>query len=292
MTDSLISSFSSYEVEELIFTIRDKQVMIDYHLAQLYGVETKVLNQQVKRNIERFPERFRFQLTDDERDKVVTNCDHLSKLKFSKTNPYAFTEQGVAMLSAVLRSETAVAVSVRIIDAFVEMRRFLSKDMNILKRIDNLERSSMEANKKFDKIFSVIESGNVCSAQGIFFNGQVFDAYIFVTKLIRSATRSIVLIDNYVDESVLLMLDKREPNVFARIYTQNISPKLDLDMKKHNSQYEPIDVVLFREAHDRFLLVDDKVYHIGASLKDLGKKWFAFTLMNDIAAAWLVSKIV
>ncbi len=292
MTDSLISSFSSYEVEELIFTIRDKQVMIDYHLAQLYGVETKVLNQQVKRNIERFPERFRFQLTDDERYKVVTNCDHLSKLKFSKTNPYAFTEQGVAMLSAVLRSETAVAVSVRIIDAFVEMRRFLSKDMNILKRIDNLERSSMEANKKFDKIFSVIESGNVCSAQGIFFNGQVFDAYIFVTKLIRSATRSIVLIDNYVDESVLLMLDKREPNVFARIYTQNISPKLDLDMKKHNSQYEPIDVVLFREAHDRFLLVDDKVYHIGASLKDLGKKWFAFTLMNDITAEWLVSKIV
>lgn len=292
MTDSLISSFSSYEVEELIFTIRDKQVMIDYHLAQLYGVETKVLNQQVKRNIERFPERFRFQLADDERDKVVTICDHLSKLKFSKTNPYAFTEQGVAMLSAVLRSETAVAVSVRIIDAFVEMRRFLSKDMNILKRIDNLERSSMEANKKFDKIFSVIESGNVCSAQGIFFNGQVFDAYIFVTKLIRSATRSIVLIDNYVDESVLLMLDKREPNVFARIYTQNISPKLDLDMKKHNSQYEPIDVVLFREAHDRFLLVDDKVYHIGASLKDLGKKWFAFTLMNDITAEWLVSKIV
>ncbi len=292
MTDSLISSFSSYEVEELIFTIRDKQVMIDYHLAQLYGVETKVLNQQVKRNIERFPDRFRFQLTDDERDKVVTICDHLSKLKFSKTNPYAFTEQGVAMLSAVLRSETAVAVSVRIIDAFVEMRRFLSKDMNILKRIDNLERSSMEANKKFDKIFSVIESGNVCSAQGIFFNGQVFDAYIFVTKLIRSATRSIVLIDNYVDESVLLMLDKREPNVFARIYTQNISPKLDLDMKKHNSQYEPIDVVLFREAHDRFLLVDDKVYHIGASLKDLGKKWFAFTLMNDITAEWLVSKIV
>ncbi len=292
MTDSLISSFSSYEVEELIFTIRDKQVMIDYHLAQLYGVETKVLNQQVKRNIERFPERFRFQLADDERDKVVTNCDHLSKLKFSKSNPYAFTEQGVAMLSAVLRSETAVAVSVRIIDAFVEMRRFLSKDMNIIKRIDNLERSSMEADKKFDRIFSVIESGNVCSAQGIFFNGQVFDAYMFVTKLIRSATRSIVLIDNYVDESVLLMLDKREPNVSARIYTQNISPKLDLDLKKHNSQYEPIDVVLFRDAHDRFLLVDDKVYHIGASLKDLGKKWFAFTLMNDITAEWLVSKIV
>lgn len=291
MTDSLISSFSSYEVEELIFTIRDKQVMIDYHLAQLYGVETKVLNQQVKRNIERFPERFRFQLDDDERDKVVTICDHLSKLKFSKSNPYAFTEQGVAMLSAVLRSETAVAVSVRIIDAFVEMRRFLSKDMNIIKRIDNLERSSMEADKKFDRIFSVIESGNVCSAQGIFFNGQVFDAYMFVTKLIRSATRSIVLIDNYVDESVLLMLDKREPNVSARIYTQNISSKLDLDLKKHNSQYEPIDVVLFRDAHDRFLLVDDKVYHIGASLKDLGKKWFAFTLMNDITAEWLVSKI-
>ena len=292
MADSIMASFSSYDVEELIFTIRGRQVMIDYHLAELYGVETKVLNQQVKRNNERFPERFRFQLTDDERDKVVTICDHLTNLKFSRTNPYAFTEQGVAMLSAVLRSETAVAVSVRIIDAFVEMRRFLSKDMNILKRIDNLERSSLEADKKFDRIFSVIESGNVCSAQGIFFNGQVFDAYMFVTKLIRSATKNIVLIDNYVDESVLLMLDKRKSDVSARIYTQNISPQLNLDLKKHNSQYDPIDVVLFRDAHDRFLLVDDKVYHIGASLKDLGKKWFAFTLMNEITTEWLMSKIV
>ena len=292
MANSVIESFSSYEVEDLIFTIRNKQVMIDYHLAELYGVETKVLNQQVKRNIERFPERFRFQLSDDEKDKVVTICDHLENLKFSRTNPYAFTEQGVAMLSAVLRSETAVAVSVRIIDAFVEMRKLLAKDMSVLKRIDNLERSSADADKKFDRIFSIIEKGSVCSEQGIFFDGQVFDAYVFATKLIRSASKSLVLIDNYIDESVLQMLDKRNPNVTAKIYTKSISQQLDLDIKKHNKQYEPIEVAVFKNAHDRFLLVDDKVYHIGASLKDLGKKWFAFTLMNDMLAEWLLAKIV
>lgn len=291
MTNSVIESFSPYEVEDLIFTIRNKQVMIDYHLAELYGVETKVLNQQVKRNIERFPERFRFQLTDEEKDKVVTNCDHLENLKFSKTNPYAFTEQGVAMLSAVLRSETAVAVSVRIIDAFVEMRNLLANNMGVLKRIDNLERSCADADKKFDRIFSIIERGSVCSEQGIFFDGQVFDAYVFATKLIRSASKSLVLIDNYIDESVLQMLDKRNPNVLAKIYTKSISMQLDLDIKKHNMQYEPIEVAVFKNAHDRFLLVDDKVYHIGASLKDLGKKWFAFTLMNDMLAEWLISKI-
>lgn len=291
MTNLIISDFYSYEVEDLIFTIRNKQVMIDYHLAELYGVETKVLNQQVKRNIERFPERFRFQLTDDERDKVVTNCDHLSKLKFSKTNPYAFTEQGVAMLSAVLRSETAVMVSVRIIDAFVEMRKVFMRDGSIIKRIDSLEQSRADADKKFEKIFSVIESNALNKSEGIFFNGQVFDAYVFVTGLIRSAEHRLVLIDNYIDESVLLMLAKRDKDVWAKIYTQSISKQLKLDIAKHNAEYPPIEVAKFRNAHDRFLLVDEKVYHIGASLKDLGQKWFAFTLMNDVTAEWLISKI-
>ncbi|MBQ4475204.1 MAG: ORF6N domain-containing protein [Bacteroidales bacterium] len=291
MANLILSDFSSYEVENLIFTIRNKQVMIDYHLAELYGVETKVLNQQVKRNIERFPERFRFQLTDDERDKVVTNCDHLSKLKFSKTNPYAFTEQGVAMLSAVLRSETAVVVSVRIIDAFVEMRNAISRDGSIIKRLDSLEQSRVEADRKFDKIFSVIESRNLNKKEGIFFNGQVFDAYVFIIELIKSAEHSLVLIDNYIDESVLLMLAKRNDDVVAKIYTQGISKQLNLDVAKHNAEYKPIEVVVFKNAHDRFLLVDDKVYHVGASLKDLGKKLFALTLMNDVTAEWLISKI-
>ncbi len=291
MANLILSDFSSYEVENLIFTIRNKQVMIDYHLAELYGVETKVLNQQVKRNIERFPERFRFQLTDDERDKVVTNCDHLSKLKFSKTNPYAFTEQGVAMLSAVLRSETAVVVSVRIIDAFVEMRNAISRDGSIIKRIDSLEQSRVEADRKFDKIFSVIESRNLNKKEGIFFNGQVFDAYVFIIGLIKSAEHRLVLIDNYIDESVLLMLAKRKDNVVAKIYTQGISKQLNLDIAKHNAEYKPIEVVIFKNAHDRFLLIDDKVYHVGASLKDLGKKLFALTLMNDVTAEWLISKI-
>lgn len=291
MANLILSDFSSYEVENLIFTIRNKQVMIDYHLAELYGVETKVLNQQVKRNIERFPERFRFQLTDAERDKVVTNCDHLSKLKFSKTNPYAFTEQGVAMLSAVLRSETAVAVSVRIIDAFVEMRNAISRDGSIIKRLDSLEQSRDDADRKFDKIFSVIESRTLNKKEGIFFNGQVFDAYVFIIGLIKSAEHSLVLIDNYIDESVLLMLAKRKDNVVAKIYTQGISKQLNLDIAKHNAEYKPIEVVVFKNAHDRFLLVDDMVYHVGASLKDLGKKLFALALMNDVTAEWLISKI-
>lgn len=291
MANLILSDFSSYEVENLIFTIRNKQVMIDYHLAELYGVETKVLNQQVKRNIERFPERFRFQLTDDERNKVVTNCDHLEKLKFSKSNPYAFTEQGVAMLSAVLRSETAVAVSVRIIDAFVEMRNAISRDGSIIKRLDSLEQSRVDADRKFDKIFSVIESRNLNKKEGIFFNGQVFDAYVFIIGLIKSAEHRLVLIDNYIDESVLLMLAKRNDNVAAKIYTQGISKQLNLDIAKHNAEYKPIEVVIFKNAHDRFLLVDDKVYHVGASLKDLGKKLFALALMNDVTAEWLISKI-
>ena len=291
MANLILSDFSSYEVENLIFTIRNKQVMIDYHLAELYGVETKVLNQQVKRNIERFPERFRFQLTDAERDKVVTICDHLSKLKFSKTNPYAFTEQGVAMLSAVLRSETAVVVSVRIIDAFVEMRNAISRDGSIIKRLDSLEQSRVDADRKFDKIFSVIESRTLNKKEGIFFNGQVFDAYVFIIELIKSAEHRLVLIDNYIDESVLLMLAKRKDNVVAKIYTQGISKQLNLDIAKHNAEYKPIEVVIFKNAHDRFLLVDDKVYHVGASLKDLGKKLFALTLMNDVTAEWLISKI-
>ncbi|MBO7571260.1 MAG: ORF6N domain-containing protein [Bacteroidales bacterium] len=291
MANLILSDFSSYEVENLIFTIRNKQVMIDYHLAELYGVETKVLNQQVKRNIERFPERFRFQLTDAERNKVVTNCDHLEKLKFSKSNPYAFTEQGVAMLSAVLRSETAVAVSVRIIDAFVEMRNAISRDGSIIKRLDSLEQSRVDADRKFDKIFSVIESRNLNKKEGIFFNGQVFDAYVFIIGLIKSAEHRLVLIDNYIDESVLLMLAKRNDNVAAKIYTQSISKQLNLDIAKHNAEYKPIEVVIFKNAHDRFLLVDDKVYHVGASLKDLGKKLFALALMNDVTAEWLISKI-
>ena len=291
MANLILSDFSSYEVENLIFTIRNKQVMIDYHLAELYGVETKVLNQQVKRNIERFPERFRFQLTDDERDKVVTNCDHLSKLKFSKTNPYAFTEQGVAMLSAVLRSETAVVVSVRIIDAFVEMRNAISRDGSIIKLLDSLEQSRVDADRKFDKIFSVIESRTLNKKEGIFFNGQVFDAYVFIIELIKSAEHRLVLIDNYIDESVLLMLAKRNDDVVAKIYTQGISKQLNLDIAKHNAEYKPIEVVVFKNAHDRFLLVDDKVYHVGASLKDLGKKLFALALMNDVTAEWLISKI-
>ena len=211
-------------VESRIMSIRGKQIMIDRDLAELYGVETKRLNEAVKRNIERFPERFRFQLTKEEMAELVANCDQFNSLKHSTVRSYAFTEQGVAMLSTVLRSKTAIRVSIRIMDAFVAMRRFMVTNAEVFQRLSTM--------------------------------------------------------DNYVDETVLTLLDKRDNNVSAIIYTQQISRQFQLDIDRHNAQYAPIDVETFRLSHDRFLCIDDDVYHIGASIKDLGKKWFGFSKME------------
>ena len=192
--------------------------------------------------------------------------------------PYAFTEQGVAMLSAVLRSRIAVDVSVQIMHAFVEMRRFMLSNAEMFRRIDSLEMRQLHTEKKVDQVLDAIGTQDLEPKQGVFFNGQIFDAYSFVSKLVRRAKGSIVLIDNYVDDSVLTMLSKRRKGVVAKIYCKRITKQLALDLEKHNAQYEPIEIVPFDEAHDRFLLLDDQtVYHIGASLKDLGKKWFAFS---------------
>ena len=265
-------------IQNSIFTIRGQQVMIDRDLAEMYGVENKRLNEQAKRNIERFPNQFRFQLSDDEKTKLVANCDRFEKIKYSSVNPYAFTEQGISMLSAVLRSNTAIQVSVKIMNAFVEMRKFIAYNAGIFQRLDKIEQKQIVTDQKFEKIFKAIEDKDIKPKQGIFYDGQIFDAYIFVADLIKSATKSIVLIDNYVDETVLTLLTKRKKNCTACIYTQSISKKLQLDLKKHNQQYSPIDIKNFRNAHDRFLILDDKtIYHFGASLKDLGKKWFAFS---------------
>ena len=265
-------------VKNKIYSIRGFQVMLDRDLAELYGVETKVFNQAVKRNIDRFPENFRFQLTKLEKSELVTKCDRFTSLKHSTVNPYAFTEQGVAMLSAVLKSQTAIQTSIYIINAFVQMRKFISNNALVFQRLDSLEQKQFKTDEKVDAILDAIESKELKPKQGIFYDGQVYDAYVFASELIKSAKINIVLIDNYCDESVLTMFSKRDAEVKACIYTKNITKELQLDLKKHNAQYPNIEMKKFNSSHDRFLIIDDKdVYHIGASLKDLGKKWFAFS---------------
>lgn len=272
-------------IESRIFTIRQVQVLIDKDLAELYQVETKVLNQAVKRNIERFPDAFKFQLNEEEKNELVTNCDRFKRLKHSSSNPYTFTEQGVAMLSAVLRSDVAVQVSIQIMQAFVNMRKFLLNNASVFQRLDHLELKQLKTDEKLEQLFKALEAGQPKPDKGIFFDGQVFDAYVFVADLIKTATKEIVLIDNYVDESVLMLLSKRSPGVNAVIYTKTISKELDLDIKKHNSQYSPITLSELKHSHDRFLILDEKhLYHIGASLKDLGKKWFAFSKMDHLTS--------
>ena len=275
------------QIENLILDIRGQQVMLDRDLANLYGVDTKVLNQAVKRNIERFPVRFRFQLSDLERDKLVTNCDRLQMLKHSNVNPFVFTEQGVAMLSTVLRSKTAINVSIQIMDAFTAMRQFIASNAQIFQRLDVMEQNQLaivahqtETDHKLEEVFRRLDSGNVQPHQGIFYDGQIFDAYTFINDRIREATTRIILIDNYIDDSVLTILSKRADKVAATIYTKKPSAQLQLDIQKHNAQYPPIDIVTFDRSHDRFLCIDEMVYHLGARIKDLGKKWFAFNRMQ------------
>lgn len=262
-----------------IYLIRGLQVMLDRDLAELYGVETKALNQAVKRNADRFPSAFMFQLSDREfsdwRSQIVTSNSDKMGLRRA---PYAFTEQGVAMLSAVLRSKVAVDVSIQIMQAFVAMRRFMLSNAEMFRRLDSLEIRQLHTEKKVDAVLDAISMQDVVPRQGVFFDGQIFDAYSFVCKLIRKAKTSIELIDNYVDDSVLTVLSKRKKNVSARIYSKSVSKQLQLDQEKHNTQYPSVEIILFANAHDRFLILDGKeVYHLGASLKDLGKKWFAFS---------------
>lgn len=279
----MIYEVTAHEIESKIFTVRGLQVMIDSDLAELYGVELKRMNEQVKRNIERFPVAFRFQLSRSEYDVLRSQFAtlELGKGEHRKYLPYVFTEQGVSMLSAVLRSKTAIETSIRIINSFVQMRKFISQNAGIFQRLDTLERKQIETDVKLDRVLDAIEDRSVKPKQGIFYDGQIFDAYVFVSDLIKSAKKSIVLIDNYIDESVLSMLDKRAEGCSATIYTRSMSKTLKLDLEKHNVQYPAINIKPFADAHDRFLILDDAdVYHIGASLKDLGKRWFAFSKMG------------
>ncbi len=310
------------QIESLILTIRGKQVILDRDLARLYSVETRVLNQAVQRNIERFPEDFMFRLTKEEFENwksqfVISNYDeeNMSSQFVTTYNPnmssqnaitspqrrpasalpYAFTENGIAMLSGVLRSPMAIATNIHIMRAFNAMRHFIGSQAQVFQRLEVMERNQLalnasqaelsaqvaENNKKLEEVFRRLDDHSEKPEKGIFYDGQIFDAYTFINDLIREAKKRIVLIDNYVDDSVLAMLDKRNKGVEAVVYTKNITHQLSLDFEKHNAQYSPIEVKQFDRSHDRWLCIDDTVYLVGASLKDLGKKWFGFTKMEQ-----------
>jgi hypothetical protein len=270
-------------IHDAIFTLRNSQIMLDRDLAKIFGVETKVLNQAVKRNINRFPAKFMFQLTHDELQYwkshfVTSNGDKMGWRKL----PFAFTEHGVAMLATVLKSDTATEVSLAIIEVFVHFRNSVLSNPKIENRFNVIEGQLNEQKKKLDLLYDKTPFTNQ-PKQGIFFNGQVFDAYVFTSELISSAKNSIVLIDNYIDETTLLQLSKRNPKVECNIYTEKITPQLKLDLEKHNAQYPPIQIKLLKNVHDRFLILDHtSLFHLGASLKDLGKRWFAFSKMDDL----------
>ena len=264
-------------IKDKIHTIRNLQVMLDRDLAELYGVETKVFNQAVKRNIKRFPKNYRFQLTENEKNQLVTNCDWLNSLKHSSSLPYVFTEQGVSMLSSILKSDKAINISIKIIDSFVSMRKLISQNIPMFERFERIEQRLTIHDENFDKLFEALEDKTLKTKQGIFYNGEIFDAYVFINNLLKLATNEIILIDNYVYETFFTLFSKY-PNIKIKIYTSNITKQLKLDFKKYQTQYKNIELFEFKNSHDRFLILDKKeIYHLGASLKDLGKKWFAFS---------------
>ncbi len=288
-------------IENRIYNIRGNQVMVDYHLAELYVVETKRINEQVKRNEKRFPNGFMFQLTATEweqlQSQIATTENEIglqSQIATAKrrTLPYVFTEQGVAMLSAVLNSDLAIMVSIQIMDAFVNMRKLILGNSLLSHRLEKMELKQFETDQKFEQIFKALE-GNTIPTQGVFFDGQVFDAYALTSKIIKTAKQSIVLIDNYIDETTLTHLAKKKKEVQVFLLTKKISKALELDVKKANEQYGHFNIKTFTQSHDRFLIIDHKeVYHLGASLKDLGKKWFAFSKMDKHSVQNILNSIL
>ncbi len=286
-----------YDAENLknkIYTIRGVQVMIDRDIAQLYEVETRRINEQVKRNIERFPEEFCFQLNETEFENwkshfAISNSNLMSQNATSNSDkmglrkkPYAFTEQGVAMLSSVLKSETAIKASIQIMKAFVAMRQFLISNAQIFQRLDTLEIHQLESDKRISELFDRMDKYSIDDTQGIFFQGQIFDAYTKFESFIAQAKNEIILIDNYVDLSVLERFTKKRSTVNVTIYTDPKTKLIQQDIEKFNAQYPTLTVNYTTKNHDRFLIIDRNIlYNIGASLKDLGKKCFAFEVLDN-----------
>ena len=267
------------KISKQIRLIQGQFILIDSDLAQFFGIETKVLNQAATRNIKRFPSSFRFQLSQQEFDvlksQIVTSKGGVRKL------PWAYTEHGIAMISTLLRNELAITMSIEIIQTFVRLRKQEYLVSGLIDRIEKLESFKTTTKQTLKKL--ILQQSNTTKKTGIFFNDQIFDAYVFSSNLITSAKKSIVLIDNYIDETTLLQLSKRNANVNCIIYTEKINPQLKLDLDKHNSQYPSIEIRIIKNVHDRFLILDNQsLYHLGASLKDLGKRWFAFSKMDDL----------
>ena len=288
------NEISDEEIKSLIYTIRGKQVMLDSDVAMLYHYETKKINQAVKRNIERFPEDFCFQLTENE-FKVLRSQIGTSKPKEEITRggrrylPYVFTEQGIAMLSGLLKNEIAVKVSINIMNAFVEMRKFLLSNTQIFNRLTNVEYKLLEHDKKFDIIFNKLQQEENVS-QRIFFDGQIYDAYSLIIDIIKKANNKLLIIDNYVDDSILKMITKKKSNVEVVILTSNNSNIQKIDIQKFNKEYPVLKVARTDKFHDRFIVIDNKeMYHLGASIKDLGKKCFGINKIEDME---IIEKII
>jgi len=278
-------------IENQIFTLRGLQFMLDKDLASLYQTDTRTLKQSVKRNIEKFPADFMIQLDEVDIQSLVSQSVIPSKKYLGGAVPYAFTEQGVAMLASVIKTATAVEISITIIRAFVALRRTIAAAGSLVQRMEGVEKKLLQADEKFERIFTALEQKDILPKQGIFFNGQIFDAYKFVADLIRKANHSIVLIDNYVDDTTLQFFTKRKKGVSVSIFTQKIPKQLELDVSKFNAQYGGLSVKKMTTSHDRFLILDNKeLYHIGASLKDLGNKIFGFSKMDTLAME-LLAKI-
>ena len=307
-------NLSNEEIKNLIYTIRGKQVMLDSDVAMLYHYETKKINQAVKRNIERFPEKFCFQLTEEEfsslrsqivtlnkttvqdnfedsslRSQIVTLNENTGRGKHRKYLPYVFTEQGIAMLSGLLKNDIAIQVSINIMDAFVEMRKFLMVNGQLFERLTNVEYKLLEHDKKFDKVFDQLQNEENIK-QKIFFEGQIYDAYSLIIDIIKKANKKILIIDNYIDDSVLKMLTKKNKNVEVVILTSNKSNIQKIDIQKFNKEYPILKVAETNKFHDRFIVIDNKeMYHLGASIKDLGKKCFGINKIEDLD---IVEKVI
>ena len=274
------------QIRSRIYTIRGVQVMLDYDLAQLFQVETRILNQAVKRNIERFPERFCFQLTEKEltesKSQLVILNGGQGRGNNVKYMPHVFTEEGVAMLSTVLRSSIAVSVSIRVMDAFVAMRHYLADNAMVFQRLDRMELKQLEADDKFKKIFSQLEQPRPDKAV-IFFKGQMWDATSCIEEIISKAEKSIILIDGYVDRKTLDLLSRKKKGLPVDIHTSEKNCNLtEKEISDFRNQYGPLTIKTTDDFHDRFLILDIKqLYHIGASIKDAGKKAFEISLNED-----------
>ena len=291
------NELSHVDIRNLIYTIRGKQVMLDSDVAMLYHYETKNVNKAVKRNIDRFPEDFCFQLTENEFE--ILRFQFGTSKRNLKTNdelrggrrylPYVFTEQGIAMLAGVLKNDIAVKVSINIIKSFIEMRKFISLNGQVFERLTNMEYKLLEHDKKFDEIFNQLQlEENI--KQRIFFDGQIYDAYSLIIDIIKKANKKILIIDNYIDDSVLKMLVKKKNNVEVVILTSDKSNIQNIDIQKFNKEYPILKVAKTNKFHDRFIIIDNKeMYHLGASIKDLGKKCFG---INKIEDKEIIGKII